>query len=672
MKTIKNIFGMLLVMIATTVFYSCTEEIPEREPSPLAPEGSQGIYFPSTNPTIVELEPTELTELTFTIAREDSTKAIEVPITVEVNTDDVFVVPATVSFAANEKETTFKVQFPTADEGVGYSLRLSVQGDNFVNPYSAGIPYIGATVTRIKWNALPENSIVWIDGTVLAFYGIGQPPMYVDAETANVGSATRYRFKNVYDVATPGEWNADHSDYIPTPDVDGIYNGYLYNWPGDFDESQDYYTTIEIDKDGNVTMFPCELGMIWSYGMFSIGSIYDYVSTDLAKYPLGKKEGDVITFPANSLYISMADFNDGVKRVADKPTLIYLTKEAYLAANMKIKDFNKLEYGDPIEGAVSEFESVAYNESWNQSFAKAIDIDKDNEESEYKNLYYLADLYAENFGLAFYYNGETVSIPSEQKIGKQVFKKDLYVSQSGSIKSSVTTNSKGVDIYTLGLKFHYEDGTVVGEFAETFYYSKDPVSYAIADFYGNYKLTGPSVFDGVPDADMNVTIAAGETENTFIITGIDYTDKITATFDKENSFLEIAPQDIPDFEYQGQSYPAALLTVDANWDISETAKMSFGFNMKGNLVMVPNSTAIGYIAACDLGYFDGYFDLVFTPQAATRALTQKSAAFHQPISKILNKRVEVKKQKGLKNNFAVQPKTSTKTKLKNTGFTPVF
>jgi hypothetical protein len=337
----------------------------------------------------------------------------------------------------------------------------------------------------------------------------------------------------------------------------------------------------------------------------------------------------------------------------------------------KLSDFNSLAY-EKIAGALSEFTSTAYyNESWVQSFAKAIDIDAENEASQYKNLYYLADLYYEGYGLAFYYDGEKITIPENQPTGTS-FKKPLYVSQSENIESSVLTTAKDVKIYTLGLKFHYEDGTVVGEFAEIFYYSKDPVVYAIEDFYGSYKLTGPCLFDGYPDADMNVTITAGTTANTFIITGIENADEVTATFNSQNSLLEIAPQNVSDFVYKGQSYPTDLLTVDADLEDSETAKMSFGFNMSGNLVMASNSEAIGYILLCELGYIDGYYDLKFTPQSE-RVLTQKSTVSRQLASKVLKKGSVDKKQKCSKGNFAIQRKASVKTMFKrNTGFIPVF
>jgi hypothetical protein len=663
MKTLYNkIF--LSIVGALFLFAACEESILDRESSPIMPDNCQGVYFPSTNPAVIEMEPTEPTQITIDIARVDSVSAVEVPITVDVNTDNVFVVPAKAVFAAGEKITTITVTFPTAGEGIAYSLRLSVSGDEYVNKYASTVSYVLTSVTRIKWSTTTGTTgttepFVYIDGTFLTFYGVSQIPMYVETEKAEVGDVVRYRFKNPFRVATPGNWYGD--DYIPEPDADGIYNGYYYNYPGDVDETRDYYIVIEIDKKGNVSMIPSELGVIWSYGMFSIGSIYGYVSTNIDLYPLGSfeegEEGNVITFPTNSLYISMANYNNGGKYPCATPTIIYTTKAAYIAANLKIKDFNEVEY-EEIEGAVSEFESAAYSESWNQTIAKAIDIDPNNEDSEYKDLYYLAGLYAEDFGLAFYYNGKTVSIPAAQKIGEQMYNKDIYVSQSETIESSVVTNSKGITIYTLGLKFHFVDGTVIAEFAEIYYYSKDPVSYELTDFCGDFTMKGISLF-GQADAQRNVSIVAGTESNTFVITGIQYAESVRAIFDPQTSVLIIRPQSLPDY---GQ-YDVTLYTYDNT--VSQSASMSFTRNLKGELRLSPDSEASGYLLGSQAagGWMDGYYNLVFIPRVATRSSFVPSSL--DTSIKVFSDVVSVvKTPKCAKGNFAIKDKKSIKATMK--------
>ncbi len=652
MKTLNKIF--LILTGALLIFASCEEQIMDREQSPVMPENCLGVYFPSTNQAVVEMEPTEATEISIIISRTDSVSAVDVPITVEINDSNVYVVPEKVSFDAGEATTTFKVTFPNSEEGVTYNLKLKVVGDEYVNQYSSKLPYLLTNVTRIKWESLADP-FIYVDGAFGGLWGISALAAYVSVEKAEVGATVRYRMKNVYSSMSTGE-----------PDANGIYDGYPFNESGDFDEDNDYYTVIEVDKDGYVTMFPHEVGVDWGYGMFSVGSVYGFVSQNIDDYPLGELADDVITFGPNSLFMSMAGYEAGAKYPSAMPTIIYLTKDAYIAANMKIDDFNDVEY-EEIEGAVSEFESAAYSDSWAQTLSAAIDIDIENEKSEYKNLFYFADLYADGVGVAFYYNGSTVSIPTNQKIGKKAFGKDVYVSGSDNIDSSVEVNAKGITIYTLGLKFHFKDGTSLGEFAEKFYYSKDPVAYTIADFQGKFTLKGKSLF-GDPDAKMNVEITEGDVENELLIKGVSFAGGLKATYNPATSIMSIAPQTLDDYDYNGTMLDMTLLTYSDD-DVSETAILDFTVNMQGQLVLTSTSEAIGYLIYSDTvkDFVDGYYELVFEPKPAAPATVKQSvkttSITKQPTAK-KSKISYVAPVKGLKNNFVIQPKSKRTIKSK--------
>lgn len=650
---INKLIVAVSVLVASFLV-ACNEYEDVVEPSPAVPAGCQGVYFPATTTQVYELEPTEPTQITITIAREVSSGAVDVPLIIDENKENVFNVPEKVSFADGETEVNFTVTFPNAGEGTTYDLKLSVEGDEYVNPYASALPYVKTNVTRIKWEPVAEP-MIYVDGAFAGGYGVNFFPMYVDAEKAEVTGMVRYRFKNAYDVPT-GD-----------PDVDGIYDGYPYNDSGDFDESNDYYTIIEIDNaTGEVFMYDGEIGVDWGYGMISIGSVYGNVSQNKSTYPLGVFANGIITFPANSLYFSEAGYNDGAPYPSSAPTYIYLTKEAFIAANLKIDDFNDVEY-EAIAGELGEFESAAYGDNWSQSLAKAIDIDPDNEESEYKNLYYLANLYAENYGVAYYYNEETgdVVIPENQPIGTEVFGQDIYVSQSEEIESSVEINSKGVTIYTLGLIFHFEDGTIVGEFAEKFFYSENAVSYDKSDFLGDFLLTGPSQFSGEPAAEMEVTIQEGDEENSFIITGIDYAEEVIAFFNPSTSIMSIEPQVLADVVLSSGTYDATLYTTDAD-GVSTTSAIDFTFNMQGDLAMTSASVGDGYLIYSDAagGWLDGYYNLVFSPQATKSAKininSNSSFAVHSGTDMIVNKESKMSSE----NNFKIQGKKIS-GKLKN-------
>lgn len=273
---------------------------------------------------------------------------------------------------------------------------------------------------------------------------------------------------------------------------------------------------------------------------------------------------------------------------------------------------------EPIEGAISEFTSAAfYNKSWTQVLSKAIDIREDNPASPYKNLYYFSDLYAEQFGLAFYYDGDTIIIPANQKTGAKYRDKDLYVSPCEDHTSLVKTYPTGVQVYTFGLEFHLEDGTSVGDFTETFTYSKDPIIYEAADFLGIYTMTGSSQFgSSYPDAAIPVTIAAGVTADTFLITGIDYVTSVKAHFDAATSVMSIAPQTLPDYVGTSGTFDMTWFTTTPEGDVSNAAAMTFTKTLSGDLVLTATSAADGYILSSEAAgdYMDGYYGVSFTPR----------------------------------------------------------
>ena len=119
-----------------------------------------------------------------------------------------------------------------------------------------------------------------------------------------------------------------------------------------------------------------------------------------------------------------------------------------------------------------------------------------------------------------------------------MFGQDLYVSQSDNNESSVVVNYKGTSIYTFGLTFHFSDGTIVGDFAETFYYSEEALTYTKEDFLSEFTLIG-----GSAPADVEI---AEESPNSFVITGISRAEEVVAEFSPEDQTLSITPQELAD------------------------------------------------------------------------------------------------------------------------------
>lgn len=590
LNRIIKAFSLLLVV----AFAACSDFEDTELLSPEKPAGNQGVFFPTTNVTAHELEPTDPTQITVKVSRTVSSGAASIPLVVVTNDEGVFNVPATANFADGETETDVVVTFPNAGEGVTYKLVIAVEGDQSVDPYGEGAVSVATQVTRIKWTPV-ENPFIYRDGTFQgAGWGDNSRPMYVYAEKAQLGASVRYRLKNVYKPATSS-----------TPDADGVYNGFYSFTPG-FDSSKDWYTVIEIHSaagtSGNVSMFTHQIGSERStYGKISIGS---------KAGSFGTLSNNKITFPAGTLL-----FYDDDGSYNAQQTLIYLTKEAYIKDNMRITDYNDVEYVE-VEGELGKYETLAYGETWDRTLYKAIDIDSTNVASEYKNLFYLADLYAEGYGLAFYYDETSgkVTIPESQKIGTKVFGQDLYVSQSDNNESSVVVNYKGTSIYTFGLTFHFSDGTIVGDFAETFYYSEEALTYTKEDFLGEFTLIG-----GSAPADVEI---AEESPNSFVITGISRAEEVVAEFSPEDQTLSITPQELADVVLGGNTYNAIWYT-QTQGGLSGSAALVFEFDLKGNLIVSESSVGTGFRIIGynvededDAGYLNTNLNPAFIPVVA--------------------------------------------------------
>ena len=300
MKYIGKIATMLLVLFIAA---SCENEAEKYTPGEKAAEGCQGVHFATSNySTVVEIEP-EIKSFEITLARQEKTSAGTVNLAVVTNEENVFVVPATASFAAGESTTKVNITYPTAKEGIEYNLVLAVEGDN-VSPYTNGLRETQIKFSILKWESIGKG--YFVDGTVSTFFGVDPSVAYIlEIEKTTTASSTRYRFDSPFAKVATEE------------DELGAYDGYLYNDSPDVLEG-DFVFVIDVTSAG-ASLSPTKMGMDWGYGAFSCGSTSSF----------GNLRNDVITFPANSLYISMVDYNNGGKSVCGTPTYIYLTVDAY-------------------------------------------------------------------------------------------------------------------------------------------------------------------------------------------------------------------------------------------------------------------------------------------------------------------------------------------------------
>lgn len=312
MKNMSKYIMFAMLGVFSWMMASCSDDI-EREESPIVSPDCQGVYFLESNQYSYELDPA-VTSITLKVGRDKKDAAVVVPIKVITNEGDVFVIPSSVSFAAGESEAAIEVTFSKAEVGTLYSLELTFDAE-FINPYK-GQSVADADIQRIKWEKIGMG--VYVDGTIATFFGVQPMAVGVEIEKADLGTSSKYRFRDAYAFASG----------LIDKEL-GIYNGYPYLEEADILKENCLFM-LNVSSDKAVAMVPAETGCTLGYGMISIGSIYGNISTNLDKYPLGTLEDDVITFPINSLYISMADYQAGGKFPASaNPTLLYLSIDAF-------------------------------------------------------------------------------------------------------------------------------------------------------------------------------------------------------------------------------------------------------------------------------------------------------------------------------------------------------
>lgn len=311
MKYINKILSLFVIALIAT---SCD---PDAESYTLGEleDGNQGICFAGNYTQTVEVEP-GITSFDLTLTRALTDAAGTVDVTVINNEKNIFVCPSTVSFAAGEKTAKLTVEAPSAAEGITYNLQLALSG-NDVSNYSSGYHEISVNFAILKWESIGTG--YYLDGTFSNFFKVDPSvPMAVEIEKTTTATSTRFRFDSPFaKVAT-------------AQDEVGGFNGYPFNEEADIVPGE-YTFVIDVTKEG-ASLKPVQYGMDWGYGMFSGGSVYGNLSTNINSYPLGvyNEKAGSITFPANSLYVSMADYQDGGAYPCTNPSYLYLSAEAYL------------------------------------------------------------------------------------------------------------------------------------------------------------------------------------------------------------------------------------------------------------------------------------------------------------------------------------------------------
>ena len=317
-----------LLMAASLAFVACKDDDETVAGEWNAKADYADVYFPTDRQTI-ELDPSDPTTASIIIARRNTKGALTMSLDKNVNTDSVFTVSNAV-FADGDSIATITVDFPKAEVGKTYNLQLTTSDPRYTSIYSDSLLY-NLKVTRVKWQ--PAGYMV-VTAEDLAWASSGYTegttrPLMVEDENGNRVPITNYAvgdtirgwvhytedfltsIYNVENVTYPVKFQqrADQPHLFRL--VNPYAENYIYNDPGDWDTSKDYYFIYDLsDPDAVIMQYDAanpEMGIAWSYGDFILRSLS---ATGNDQY-VGKYENGSITFPASSFYIGMSNYNGG-------------------------------------------------------------------------------------------------------------------------------------------------------------------------------------------------------------------------------------------------------------------------------------------------------------------------------------------------------------------------
>ena len=630
MKTINkiliSIFPLCLFLGLFTT--ACTEDVIYTPAEQLT---NAQVYFSNTLSSKIEL-PRDMDVSSFNVElrRIITTDALTVNLTVENGNPDIFSVPTSVSFASGSDMTNIIISYDPAklDFDDFSSIQISVPDANLTSPYG-----------NFVYSFSVGKSSPWLSLGIATF---SDAFMFDDSYNVelqqNEIDPTRYRLVDPYSEGLINEGygleerTGNQCAYL---EFQVLPKGYVYN----------AVTTT----DANVSVTTTMDGLV-GYPDFSTGYLnLDYDAEVVCIHPARR---DATSAESAWLHNIVLQFS-----ATGEPEVVQLAPWYFMFG---VGGYNYTTYDGVITIVFPGVELVNYDYS---------------AEIEYTGR--LTDPSGNDFATANVTLGADVAYAQVALVPGSFNFDDLFDIIDGVIESVEIKTSGAVSIpcdetgtYTF-IVISYDANDEAQEYdAATFdFYSSaggGAGTVSIEDFYGNYVMTGPSQFGpSEPDADMSVSIEKGDNSNTLIIKGIDFTGDITATFDPATGYMYIAPQDVDDINYGGVDYPMFMYTTTAEGDISDEAVMAFARRLDGALVFAPTSEADGYLLGIDLGWWDGYYDIVFTPTAMKSASTMKSTSSKLAKGKEVKKTSIVRKAKRPEENVVIKQKGLVRNAFRN-------
>lgn len=465
-----------------------------------------------------ELDPTESTTASIVVKRQNTSGTVTVPVTVLTNTDNVFVLQP-LTFNDGEDEAVLNFTFDNAQVGVPYTLQVQIDDPNFVSQYSSGIVYT-YTVTRVKWNDVGYFTVTADDQAkeYMVTDENGDPISCADLE---VGTKVKGWVRYTEDFVGSG-YGLPQLLHYPVrlqerDDQHGLYRilnayseNFLYNDPGDWDDTKDYPIVFDASDPTKVFMTPAAfaLGLAWSDGAFwtlhlgghyheqaeaamAAGNSAEAEEKEAAATPYyGTLKNGVLTFPQKAFYMAEENYKDGDwsyygNSNGNFQLIIDPDKNLYEA-----KPQTDFAFANEYNGIYTSALQGAERESMLQKGTCTTETDDCGErfQKEYGTLYRLVAPYAEGYDLYFTVNEKgVITIPAGyeiQPIGiKSINNKPVYATINGGA-SSFDAAEKRIQL-VIEFTNNIEDGITFGSYTEEHNFKPNWVPYGEGSYtYG--------------------------------------------------------------------------------------------------------------------------------------------------------------------------------------------
>jgi len=239
--SIRNIISGLFCCILAA---SCAEDNEKYEAGAPVSADCVRAYFPSSNKGEIIKSDQDEQVITVKVSRENTNGSVTIPLIVKSKTENV-TIPADVTFADGEEETTFDIQYAGLDITPKFDIALP---EEYTDPYkikNGSIEY-AASVFRLtllatmKYGAYDTSDVMWSEVTTSCIYQMGKENLFVWSNFYGSGKNLKFKVSGTFDADNVYKTKGD---IIPLDHCNSD-GGYGWYFMGDEEGTEWYSWTL--------------------------------------------------------------------------------------------------------------------------------------------------------------------------------------------------------------------------------------------------------------------------------------------------------------------------------------------------------------------------------------------------------------------------------------------